>query len=109
MPTNVAETTPGQSDRAARLLTAAKLSLYSPPELPQNSGQMNPNFNDYLSDAMEISSKFWLPDITNWWQQQVEAHSKYADLSNVACDIFSVRPHGVGVEASFSLGQDVIA
>jgi len=35
-------------------------------------------------------------------------HSKYADLSNVARDIFSIIPHGVGVEASFSLSRDVI-
>jgi len=33
----------------------------------------------------------------------------YADLSNVACDIFSIIPHGVGVEASFSHGRDVIS
>jgi len=35
-------------------------------------------------------------------------HSKYTDLSNVAPDIFSIIPHGVGVEASFCLGWDVI-
>jgi len=35
-------------------------------------------------------------------------HSKYNDLSNVAQDIFSIIPHGVGVEASFSLGRDII-
>jgi hypothetical protein len=35
-------------------------------------------------------------------------HSKYANLSNVARDIFSIIPHGVRVEASFSLGRDVI-
>jgi len=58
---------------------------------------------------MEISSTFWIPDITDWWRQQVEMHSKYADLSNVARDIFSIIPHGVGVEASFSLGRDVIS
>jgi len=57
---------------------------------------------------MEISRTFWLPDITDWWQQQEETHSMFADLSNVACDIFSIIPHGVGVEASFSLGRDVI-
>jgi hypothetical protein len=57
---------------------------------------------------MEISSTFWIPDITDWWRQQEETHSKYADLSNVARDIFSIIPHGVGVEASFSLGRDVI-
>jgi len=35
-PNNVAETTPGHSDRAARLLTAARLYLNSPPEAPKN-------------------------------------------------------------------------
>jgi len=107
-PNNVAETTPGRSDRAARLLTSARLYLNSPPEAPKNWGQINPNLNDYHSDQIEISSKFWIPDITDWWRQQEETHSKYADLSNVAHDIFSIIPHGVGVEASFSLGQDVI-
>jgi len=70
MPTNVAETTPGRSDRAARLLTAARLYLNSPPELPQNWGQIDLNLNDYHSDPMEISCTFWLPDITDWWRQQ---------------------------------------
>jgi len=108
MPTNVAETTPGRSDHAACLLTAASLYLNSPPELPQNWGQINPNLNDCHSDPMEISSTFWLPDITDWWRQQEETHSKYTDLPNMARDIFSIIPHGVGVEASFSLGRDVI-
>jgi len=107
-PNNVAETTPGRSDRAARLLTAARLYSNSPPEAPRNSGQINPNLNDYHSDPMEISSTFWIPDITDWWRQQEETHSKYADLSNVARDIFSIIPHCVRVEASFSLGRDVI-
>jgi len=35
-PNNVAETTPGQSDHAARLLTAARLYLHSLPEAPKN-------------------------------------------------------------------------
>ena len=56
---------------------------------------------------MEISSTFWIPAITDWWDQQEETHSKYADLSNVAHNIFSIIPHGVGVKASFSLGRDV--
>jgi len=107
-PNNVAETTPGRSDRTARLLTAARLYLNSPPEAPKNWGQINPNLNDYHSDPMEISSTFWIPDITDWWCQQEEAHSKYANLSNVTRDLFSIIPHGVGVEACFSLGQDVI-
>ena len=57
---------------------------------------------------MEISSTFWLPDITDWWWQQEETHSKYVDLSNVARDIFSIITHGVGVEPGFSLGEDLI-
>jgi len=103
-PNNVAETTPGRSDRAAHLLTAARLYLISPPEAPKHWGQINPNLNDYHSDPMEISSKFWLPDITDWWRQQEETLSTYTDLSNVARNIISIIPHGVGVEATFSLG-----
>jgi len=57
---------------------------------------------------MEFSSTFWIPDITNWWCQREETHSKYADLSTVVRDIFSIIPHGVGVEARFSLGRDFI-
>jgi len=57
---------------------------------------------------MEISSTFPIPHITDSWQQQEETHWKYADLSNVARDIFSIIPQGVGVEASVSLGRDVI-
>jgi len=81
-PNNVAETTPGRSDRAAHLLTATRLYLNSPPEALMNRGQIDPNLNDFHSHPMEISSTFWLPDITDWWCQQEETHSKYADLSN---------------------------
>jgi hypothetical protein len=107
-PNNVAETTPGCNDCVAPLLTAARLHLNSPPEAPKNWGEINPNLNDYHSDPMEISSTFWIPDITNWWQQQEETHSKYDNLSNVERDILCKIPHGVGVEASFSLNLDVI-
>jgi len=107
-PNNVPETTPGRSDRAVCLLTATRFYLNLPPEAPKNWGQINPNLNDYHSNPMEISSTFWIPDITDWWRQQEEMHSKYADLSNVARDIFCIIPHGVGVEASFSLGRDII-
>jgi len=108
MPNNVPETTPGRSNRAARVLTAVRLYLNSPPEATKNWGKSNPNLNDYHSDPMEISSTFWIPDRTDWLRQQEETHTKYADLSNVACDIFPIIPPGVGVEASFSLGRDVI-
>jgi len=105
---NVAEMTPGRRDRAVRLLTAARPNLHSLPEPPKIWGQIIPNPNDYQSDPMEISSAFGLPDITDWWRQQEETLSKYADLSNVVCDIFPIIQHGVGVEASFSFGQDGI-
>jgi len=108
-PTNVAETTPGQTDHAAHLLTAARLYLNSPPEAPKNWGQTNPYLNDYNSDSMEISSTFWIPDITDWWRQQEQTHSKYTNLSNVARDIFPIIPHDVTAESSFSLGLDVIS
>jgi len=107
-PDNVAETTPGQSNHAARLLSAARFYYNSPPESPKNWEQINPNLNDYYSNPMEITSTFWIPDITDWWHQQEETHSKYADLSNVVRDIFSIIPHGVGVEPSFSCARDVI-
>jgi len=67
-PNNVPETTPGQSDRAARLLTAARLYLNLPPKAPKNWGQIDPNLNDYHYHPMEISSTFWIPDITDWWR-----------------------------------------
>jgi len=89
-------------------LTAARQYSNSPPELPPNSGQIILNLNDYQSDPLGISSRFCLPDITDWWRQKDETHSNYADLTNVACDIFSIVPHCVGVEASCSLWRDVI-
>jgi len=107
-PKNMAETTPGQSDLATCILTAARLYSNSPPEAPKNWGQNHPDPYDYNSDPMEISSTFWSPDISDWWCQQEETHSKYADLSDMVHDIFCIIPHGVGVEASFSIGRDLI-
>jgi hypothetical protein len=99
---------PGQSNCAACLLTAARLDLNSPPDAPTNWGQINPNFNDYHSDPMEISCTFLIPDLTDLWWQQEEIHSKYADFCNVAHDIFSIIPHGVGVETCISFHRDII-
>jgi hypothetical protein len=104
IPNNVTETRPGQNDLPACLLSAARLSLNSLSEIPQNWGQTNPNVTDYNSDPIEIGSTFWLPHITDWWRQQEETHSLYADLSNVECEIYCYIAHRVGVEASFSLG-----
>jgi len=57
-PNNVAETTPRQSNRAACLVTAARLYFNLPSEAPKNWGQINPNLNDNNSDPMESSSTF---------------------------------------------------
>jgi hypothetical protein len=56
----------------------------------------------------ENSSTIWLPDITDWSGQQEETQIQCADPSNVACNIFSIVLNGVEVEASFTLGQDII-
>jgi len=107
-PKSAAAMTPRWSNRAAQLVTAARLYLNSPPDAPRNWGQVNPNLNDYHSEPMEIRSTFWLSDITDWWRRGWETHSKYTDLPNVAHDIFSIITHGVRVEASFSLVPDII-
>jgi len=107
-PKNEAQTTPRWSDRAAQLLTAVRLYSNLPPEAPKNWGQINPNLNDYHSDPIEISSIFWRPDITDWWRQPVDTQSKYTDPSNVVRDTLSIIPHRVRVEASISLGGDLI-
>jgi len=107
-PECVAEMTPGQSDRTARLLTATTLCLTSPPESSMCWGPVSLNLNDYHSDPIEISSTCGSTDITAWWREQDETHPQYPNLSNVEHNIFSLIPPGVGVEASFSLGWDVI-
>jgi hypothetical protein len=101
---NMVKRTPERSNRTACLLTAARLYLNSLPDLPQNWGQINLTHNDHHSDSMEISSTFWNPDITDWWRQLEGTCSKYADLANVACNVFSIIPPASGVEASFTIG-----
>ena len=73
-PKSLGETTPRWSDYTALLLTAARLDLNSPPEARKNWGQVNLNLHDYHFDHMEICSTHRLPDITDWWRQQVKTH-----------------------------------
>jgi len=75
-PNHVVETTKNQSDCDAHLLPAVKLYLNSPPKAPKHWGQINGNLNDYHTNPMEFSGMFWIPDITDWWRQQDEMHSK---------------------------------
>ena len=107
-PNNVAETTPRRSDRVLCWLTTAWLDLNPLPAALKNWQHTNPNFDDCYSDPMDISSIFWILDISNWLHQQEETQSKYTDLSNLARDIISIIPHGVGVVASVSLARDVM-
>jgi len=57
---------------------------------------------------MEIRCTFRLQGITDWWRQQEETHTEYSDLSDVARNNFWIIPHGAGVEASFSVGREVV-
>jgi len=72
---SAADMTPRRSDRAAHWLTATTLHLISPPDVPQNRGQLNLNLNHSRTARMETSSTLWIPDITDWWCQQDEIHS----------------------------------
>jgi hypothetical protein len=92
---NMAETIPGWSDNAAHLWASGWLYFHQPPETPKNWGEINPNLDDYHSDPTEFINTLWILDITDWWHQQEETHSRNTNLSNVAGDIFSIIPHGV--------------
>jgi hypothetical protein len=50
---------------------------------------------------------FWILEITDCWHYKEEAHSKYANFTNVGLNIISINPPGVGVEASISLLGDI--
>jgi hypothetical protein len=76
MPKCVVKTTPRRSDCASCLITSARLYLNSTPESPKTWGQVYADVNESHSDPMEIHSLFWLPDISSWWHQQEETHSK---------------------------------
>jgi len=93
-PNIVAETTPRRSNRTALLLTAARLYLKSPSEEPKNWGQNNWNLNDSHSDQMDMSSSFWIPDITDWWCQH-EKHPHWMLISPMRCATYSLSHHMV--------------
>jgi len=69
MPNYIAEATPRRSDSTIRLSTAARLYLNLPPESPKNWGQVNPNYHEYHSNLIEISSTFGIPHISHWLYQ----------------------------------------
>jgi len=57
---------------------------------------------------MQNRNTFWIPDITDWWCQQEETNSKYANHFHSAWVIVSIVPHGVVVEAGCSPAEDII-
>jgi hypothetical protein len=105
---NMAETIPGRSDNAAHLWAAGRLYFNQPPETPKHWGQINANLDDYHSDPIVLINTVWISDITDWWHQQEETHSRNTNLSNVSRNIFSIIPHGVALGASISCGRNVI-
>jgi len=108
MPNHVADMTPMQSDHSACLWTTPWLNSNSRPNTTRNWGQINRNLDDYRSDRKEICSIGRIPDITDCRRQWEEMQSKYANISSLTRDIFSIIPHAVGVEARLYLGQDVM-
>jgi hypothetical protein len=55
-----------------------------------------------------MSRTFRLPDITDWWHQPEETCSKYTNFSNVAPDILSSIPDGIGVQARVAPMREII-
>jgi hypothetical protein len=89
MPNNVGETAPGQSDCPSHLLTARRLYLNSPPELPWNWGRRNPKLNDFHSDPKVSSSTFcyWL---TLCGGGNTEKYTESTPISPVWCMLYSL-------------------
>jgi len=108
MPETVNKMTLRRSDCTPRSLAAARHYLNSQTGLPQRWGLISLNHDNYHSDRVEISQKSWIPDIKGWWRKHMEMHWMYAVLCKAACDTFLIIPHGVTMDASFSLGQNVI-
>jgi len=64
--------------------STTRLPVNSPRESQKSCGQIDPQLNECHSDPMEIGISWWIPDITDWWRQQQETHSMYADLNSGA-------------------------
>jgi hypothetical protein len=84
-------------------LTATSLYSNSPPNVPQNWGQINSNLNDYHVYSTEISTAIWISDETDWRQQHIKMNKQYTDLAIIVWGSMSIWQYGVGVEASLSL------
>lgn len=104
--------TPRSSSRKSLLMQQARQYLANPRinhELQQYREDYPVGDEMSSNDPEEITASFWYPDVAGWWLKQETTMGEFRDLAKMARDIFSVMPHGVGVEASFSLGRDVIS
>ena len=102
--------TPRTTSRKTLLMQQARQYLANAPVIIESEQNDYPVGDELLShDPEELTASFWYPDVAGWWLKQETTMGEYRDLARMARDIFSVMPHGVGVEASFSLGRDVIS
>jgi len=112
IPASLLTATPRRTNHRAQLVGIARQYLENSRIDAASIGQINPANDDSLTDPdanpNDVTGSFWSPSVAAWWKQQVNTASEYAPMAEMARDIFSVIPHGVGVEASFSLGRDVI-
>ena len=101
--------TPARALQQDCLMEVARKYINSVNADPAALGQHPPKTDDLKSDnPQELTAAFWKPDVTAYWREQEDSCTQYAPLARMARDVFSVIPHGLGVEASFSLGRDVL-
>ena len=94
--------------RQVRMMEVASKYINSVNADPAALGPHPPKTDNLKFDnPQELTATFWRPHVTAYWRVQEDSSTEYAPLARMAGDVFSVIPHGVGVEASFSLGQDV--
>ena len=102
--------TPRTASRKSLLMQQARQYLANARVNIESEQHDYPIGDELMSDdPEEVTASFWYPDVAGWWMKQERRMGDYRDLARMARDIFSVMPHGVGVEASFSLGRDVIS
>ena len=101
--------TPARALQQDRLMEVARKYINSANADPATLGQHPPKTDDLKSDdPQEMTAAFWKPDVAAYWQAQENSLSEFAPLARMARDVFLVIPHSVGVEASFSLGRDIM-
>lgn len=91
--------------RKKKLMDAATAYLAGPVTDPLHR-RSNPEAIKVV-DALE--TRLACPDVADWWREQEKNETLFKPLAKMARDIFSVIPHGVGVEHSFSIARMVVS